>query len=118
MEIPSATTSLFCETAGFQPFITGEVICLSLKTVSHHLDAVIPKGRNAWEIVFKSEEVAFGLEVTGIMLRGRNIEHSQRFPGGTWVRVRGIPLDTGELVIKHIKNYLKISVRLCRAPTM
>ena len=92
---PIATNSLFCETAGFQPFITDEEICLSLKTVSHHLDAVIPKGRNAWEVVFKSEEVAFGLEVTGIMLCGQNIELGQRFPGG-------IPLDTGELVIRQI----------------
>ena len=84
------TTSLFMETAGFAPPITGEEICVSLRMVAQHVEAIIPKGRNAWEVVLRSGDVATGLEVTGIVLRGRSIELSQRFPGGTWVRVRGI----------------------------
>ena len=95
-------TSLFCETAGFAPPITGEEICASLKTVAQHLDAVIPKGRNAWEVVVRSGDVATGLEVTGLVLRGRSLELSQRFPGGTWVRVRGLPLEAGDLTVRSI----------------
>ena len=96
------STCLYCETAGFTPPITGEEVCASLKMVATHLDAIIPKGRNAWEIVFLSADVATGLEITGIVLRGRSIELSQRFPGGTWVRVRGLPLNAGELTIRSI----------------
>ena len=66
------------------------------------LDAVIPKGRNAWEVVVRSGDVATGLEVTGLVLRGRSLELSQRFPGGTWVRVRGIPLEAGDLTVRSI----------------
>ena len=36
------------------------------------------------------------------MLRGRSIELSQRFPGGTWVRVRGLPLEAGDLTVRSI----------------
>ena len=96
------TTSLFFETAGFAPPITGEEICASLRMVAQHLEAIIPKGRNAWEVVVQSGDVATGLEVTGLVLRGRNIELSQRFPGGTWVRVRGLPLDAADLTVQHI----------------
>ena len=95
-------TSLFCETAGFAPPITGEEICAALKTVAQHLDAVIPKGRNAWEVVVRSGDVATGLEVTGLVLRGRSLELGQRFPGGTWVRVRGLPLEAGDLTVRSI----------------
>ena len=96
------TTSLFMETAGFAPPITGEEICVSLRMVAQHVEAIIPKGRNAWEVVLRSGDVATGLEVTGIVLRGRSIELSQRFPGGTWVRVRGLPLDAGDLTVRCI----------------
>ena len=95
-------TSLFCETAGFAPPITGEEICASLKMVAQHLEAVIPKGRNAWEVVVRSGDVATGLEVTGLVLRGRSLELSQRFPGGTWVRVRGLPLEAGDLTVRSV----------------
>ena len=95
-------TSLFMETAGFAPPITGEEICVSLRMVTQHVEAIIPKGRNAWEVVLRSGDVATGLEVTGIVLRGRGIELSQRFPGGTWVRVRGIPLEAGDLTVRSI----------------
>ena len=96
------TTSLFCETAGFAPPITGEELCVSLKMVANHVEAIMPKGRNAWEVVFLSEEVATGIEVTGITLRGRNIELNKRFPGGTWIRVRGLPLETANLTVECI----------------
>ena len=95
-------TSLFCETAGFAPPITGEEICAALKMVAQHIEALIPKGRNTWEVVFRSGDVATDVEVTGIVLRGRSIELGQRFPGGTWVRVRGVPLDTADLTVQRI----------------
>ena len=100
------TTSLFAETAGFAPPITGEEICASLKMVAKHIEAVVPKGRNAWEVVFRTEDVATGLEVTGIVLRGRSIELGRRFPGGTWIRVRGLPLETADVTVECIfKNF-------------
>ena len=100
------TTSLFAETAGFAPPITGEEICASLKMVANHIEAVMPKGRNAWEVVFRTEDVATGIEVTGIVLRGRSIELGRRFRGGTWIRVRGLPLETADLTVECIfKNF-------------
>ena len=75
---------------------------MCFRMVAQHVEAIIPKGRNAWEVVFRSGDVATGLEVTGIVLRGRSIELSQRFPGGTWVRVRGLPLDAADLTVQHI----------------
>ena len=100
METKLETMSLFMETAGFAPPITGEEICSSLRMVANHLEAIIPKGRNAWEVVCRARDVATGLEVTGLVLRGRNVELNQRFPGGTWVRVRGLPLDAGDLTVR------------------
>ena len=100
MEKKIETMSLFMETAGFAPPITGEEICSSLRMVANHLEAIIPKGRNAWEVVCRAGDVATGLEVTGLVLRGRNVELNQRFPGGTWVRVRGLPLDAGDLTVR------------------
>ena len=94
--------SLFCETAGFSPPISGEELCYSVRKVSTHIEAIMPKGRDIWELVFKSEEVATGVEVSGIALCGRNIELSTRFPGGTWVRVRGLPLDTTDTKVSLI----------------
>ena len=88
------------QTTGFAPPITGEEICVSIRMVAQHVEAIIPKGRNAWEVVLRSGDVATGLEVTGIVLRGRSIELSQRFPGGTC----GASSRT--------------SGRWCRAPTM
>ena len=35
-------------------------------------------------------------------MHGRSIELGQRFPGGTWVRVRGVPLDTADLTVQRI----------------
>ena len=61
-----------------------------MKSVSQHLDAIIPKGRNIWKVVDRSEEVYTGLE--GADIRGRSIEMSSRYPGGTRVRVMGVPL--------------------------
>ena len=94
--------SLFCETAGFSPPISGEELCYSVRKVSTHIEAIMPKGCDIWELVFKSEEVVTGVEVSGIALCGRNIELSTRFPGGTWVRVRGLPLDTTDTKVSLI----------------
>ena len=94
--------SLFCETAGFLPPVTGEDICLGLAGISNHVEAVVPKGRNAWELLLRSEDVANALELKGLSIRGRNIEVSQRFPGGTWVRVRGLPLNAEDREVWRI----------------
>ena len=77
-----------------QPIVTGEEMCAALGPVARSIEAIIPKGRGVWAIHLTSEEVATGLEISGIRIRGQNIEVSQRFPGGTWIRVRGFPLDT------------------------
>ena len=60
------------------------------------------KGRDAWEIVLRSEEVANSLEVKGITIRGRSIDISQRFRGGTWLRVQGLPLTANDFEIRLI----------------
>ena len=65
--------------------------------------------RNQKKINNKSEEVATGLEIAGIRVRGQTIEVTQRFPGGTWVRVRGFPLNTNNTQVEAIfKNFGEI----------
>ena len=95
-------TSLFCESAGFEPPVTGEEICSSIRPVSQYVEAIKPKGRNMREIVLTSEEVATGLDFAGIKLRVRSIAISPRFPGCTWVRVRGLPLHTSDIKVRVI----------------
>ena len=43
-----------------------------------------------------------GLEMAGIQIRGRSFELSPRFPGGTWVCVRGHLLDTREMTVRQL----------------
>ena len=74
----------------------------NLRAVNTYIEAIMPKGRDIWEIVFKSKEVANSVDVTGINMRGRNIDLSTRFTGCTWVRVRGLPLDTGDATVMMI----------------
>ena len=81
---PAAKTILYACTPAFQPPVTGEEICTSLGPVVHHVDAIIPKGRDTWEVHITDKDVATELEVTGFRLRGRNIELDQRYPGGTY----------------------------------
>ena len=95
-------TILYASTPAFQPPVTGEEICTSLGPVVHHVDAIIPKGRDTWEVHITDKDVATGLEVTGFRLRGRNIELDQRYPGGTWVRVRGFPLEVENVKVEAI----------------
>ena len=96
----STTNSLFCETPGFQPFITGKEICASLKTVSLHIEAIIPKERNALEVIFKSEEIAieFGVKLvrreTGFWKLGSVLSRPHHVMWrGTSIKTRG----TGDL---------------------
>ena len=97
---------LFLSTPGFQPFVTGEEICASLGPVVNHIDAIIPRGRDTWEVHITDTDVATGLELTGVRIRGRSLEMTQRHPGGTWVRVRGFPLDTSNIMVETIfKNF-------------
>ena len=99
---PAAKTILYACTPVFQPPVTGEEICTSLGPVVHHVDAIIPKGRETWEVHITDKDVATGLEVTGIRIRGRNIELNQRYPGGTWVIVRGFLLDVENTMVDGI----------------
>ena len=99
-------TILYASTPAFQPPVTGEEICTSLGPVVHHVDAIIPKGRDTWEVHITDKDVATGLELTGFRVRGRNIDLNQRYPGGTWVRVRGFPLDVDNTKVEAIfKNF-------------
>ena len=103
---PAAKTVMYASTPQFQPPVTGEEICTSLGPVVHHVDAIVPKGRDTWEVHVTDRDVATGLEITGFRLRGRNIELSQRYPGGTWVRVRGFPLEIDNTKVDAIfKNF-------------
>ena len=95
-------TTVFAMTPQLQPQVTGEEMCAALGTVARSVDAVIPNGRGVWTIHLTSEEVATGLEMTGIRIRGMNIEVTQRFPGGTWVRVRGFPINVGNAEVQAI----------------
>ena len=89
--------------------VTGEEMCAALGPVARNIEAIIPKGRGVWAIHLTSEEVATGLEIAGIRITGQNIEVSQRFPGGTWVRVRGFPLNTYNTDVDAIfKNFGEI----------
>ena len=95
---------LYVETTNFYPALTGEEVCRALGPVSRHFLAVLPKGRDAWEIHVSLEDVRDVLEVEGLTIRGRHCEVTRRFPSGTWVRMRGIPLyipnDTVNLLMK------------------
>ena len=81
MEITTTTTVLFALTPLMHPPVTGEEMCAALGPVSRNIEAVVPKGRGIWEIHLTSEEVATGLEIAGLRLRGQSIEVTQRFPG-------------------------------------
>ena len=105
----AASTILFLSTPAFQPFVTGEEICASLGPVINHIEAIIPKGRDTWEVHITDTDVATGLELTGVRIRGRSLELTQRHLGGTWVRVRGFPLVTSNLMVETIfKNFGEI----------
>ena len=92
----STLFSVYCETPGFSPPVAGEDICLALGQIASHVEAVMQRGRDAWE------EVANSFEVKGITIRGRSIDISQRFPCGTWLRVRGLPLTANDFKIRLI----------------
>ena len=76
----------------FMPFVTGEEVCRSLGAVNDHVLAVIQKGREVFEIHLDHGDIRDRIEVEGLTIRGRTCEVSPRFPRGTWVRVRGLPL--------------------------
>ena len=41
-------------------------------------------------------------QIAGIRIRGMNIVVTQRFPGGTWVRVRGFPINVDNAEVNAI----------------
>ena len=84
---------MFVDAPNFSPPLTGEEVCRTLAEIADHVLAVIPKGRAVWELHVSQQELRDKLEIEGLALRGRLCEVSPRFPGGTWVRVRGLPLD-------------------------
>ena len=98
----AATTVLYAMTPPLQPPVTGEDVCAALGPVARNIEAVIPKGRGVWELHLTSQEVATGLEIAGLRIRGHNVEVTQHFPGGTWVRVRGFPIDVSKTTVYAI----------------
>ena len=86
----------------FTPFVTGEEVCRSLGAVNDHVLAVVQKGREVYEIHLDHVDIRDRIEVEGLTIRGRTCEVSPRFPGGTWVRVRGLPLSTPDAVLDNL----------------
>ena len=103
--ITAATTVLYATTPLFQPPVTGEEVCAALGPVARNIEAVIPKGRGVWELHLTSQEVATGLEIAGLRIRGQNIEV-------TWVR--GFPIDVSKTTV-YVSS--SISEKLSRGPT-
>ena len=93
---------MFIHAPSFEPPLTGEEVCRSLAAIGDHVLAVIPKGRDVWELHVDQQDLRDRVEVEGLVLRGRLCEVSPRFPGGTWVRVRGLPLDAKNAYIDNL----------------
>ena len=96
---------LYVECANFAPPLTGEEMCHALGPVANHVLAVMPKGRDTWEVHVTTEEIRDSLEVKGLTLRGRHYEVSRRFPRGTWVRIRGLPLNERERKMFYLTTH-------------
>ena len=97
---------LFVHTPGFMPVVSGEEMCRAMAAIGDHVMAIIPKGREVWEVHLDQEEIRNRVEVEGIVPLGRQCEASPRFPGGTWVRVRGLPLNaTNAFVDRLLAQY-------------
>ena len=102
---------LFVYTPAFMPVVSGEEMCRAMAAICDHVMAIIPRGREVWEVHFDQEEIREKVEVEGIVLRGRLCEASPRFPGGTWVRVRGLPLNaTNAFVDRLLSQYGEIAI--------
>ena len=93
------------------PVVSGEEMCRAMAPISDHVIAIIPRGREVWEVHIDQEEIRGKLEVEGIVNRGRLYEASPRFPGGTWVRVRGLPLNaTNAFVDRLLAQYGEVAI--------
>ena len=102
---------LFVHTPAFMPVVSGEEMCRAMAAICDHVMAIIPRGREVWEVHVDQEEIREKIEVEGIVLRGRLCEASPRFPGGTWVRVRGLPLNaTNAFVDRLLSQYGEIAI--------
>ena len=102
---------LFVHTPAFMPVVSGEEMCRAMAAICDHVMAIIPRGREVWEVHVDQEEIREKVEVEGIVLRGRLCEASPRFPGGTWVRVRGLPLNaTNAFVDRLLSQYGEIAI--------
>ena len=102
---------LYVECPNYAPPLTGEEICRALGPVASHVLAVMPKGRETWEVHVSTDEIRDSLEVEGLTLRGRHCEVSRRFPGGTWVRIRGLPLNMpNENITYMVRKYGEVVV--------
>ncbi|XP_041377686.1 uncharacterized protein LOC121390043 [Gigantopelta aegis] len=102
---------LFLNAPGFTPPLSGE-ICRALGPIVHHLLAVVPKGRNTWELHVDSQEIRDRLELQGLSIRDRCLDIGPRFPGGTWVRIRGLPLTVANIYVDQIlQSYGSIVVK-------
>ena len=95
------------ESANFAPPITGEEMCRALGQVANHVLAVMPKGPDTWEVHVTTEEIRESLEVEGLTLRvgtARCRGDSLGAPGGTWVRIRGLPLNMPNEYISYFEK--------------
>ena len=102
---------LFVHTPAFMPVVSGEEMCRAMAAICDHVMAIIPRGREVWEVHVDQQEIREKVEVEGIVLRGRLCEASPRFPGGTWVRVRGLPLNaTNAFVDRLLSQYGEIAI--------
>ena len=102
---------LFVHTPAFMPVVSGEEMCRAMAAICDHIMAIIPRGREVWEVHVDQQEIREKVEVEGIVLRGRLCEASPRFPGGTWVRVRGLPLNaTNAFVDRLLSQYGEIAI--------
>ena len=102
---------LYVETVNFSPPLTGEELCRSLGPVANHVLAVLPKVRDAWEVHVSTDDIRDHLEVEGLTLRGRRCEVTRRIPSGTWVRIRGIPLNVpNDTVNGIVRQYGDITI--------
>ena len=63
------------------------------------------------ETPVSTDDIRDHLEVEGLTLRGRRCEVTRRIPSGTWVRIRGIPLNVpNDTVNGIVRQYGDITI--------
>ena len=49
--------SVFVSTPDFVPALSGEEVCASLNGVEQHVEALIPRGKEVWQVIVRNEIV-------------------------------------------------------------